>query len=552
MKKLFLSSIAVLVSAACFAQTNTAALSQTGVGQMGSITQTGSSLTSTISQVGTPTSNSGNVAITIQTGTGHQATIRQNISNYDRAAITQLNTTATPGGSNTATIDQSGSGGSQLQTGQRTGILPTAGNWAGVWQNGTGNQGTINQTGTGSKANFAEAWQQGSNNAATVVQSGSATQGKAEIFQGNDTRPNANDEGATSIGVSNNIATIDQTGSMANTAKIKQFSNGSPVYPSQTAEINQRDSHNNNGYITQGDGVNLTSTGSNAGAITQYGATVSGNSATVVQTGLYGSAFVGQYGSLAVTNNTALIHQYTGSYNHADIQQGAQYGAPIDGPTIGNAATISQYGTAYGDGVNSTDNTGQIVQDGAINNTATIAQGNSAASTLQGSTAYIEQIAGAVSNSATINQNTTTNGRANLAEINQETSQFNQALVSQQGSFNRAGLLQTGVGSNSATVTQLGDKNVLNGPGIPLLGGYPFVSTPNSYALQNGTGNRLTVGQTSPVGTSFVNTGFVNQTGMGNVITLNQTIDGLATAGNMATINQAGTANTATTTQSAQ
>jgi hypothetical protein len=501
-----------------FAQ-NTTHITQSGSSLTGVITQVGALNSGVISQTGT--SNVSSIADIYQQGTSHQATINQNNgSTFNRGAITQ--TGVGPGG-NWASLSQSdGSGGSAARGQVRTMVVTAdAGNWAGAWQLGSSNSSTVSQDGSGTKGNFGESWQQGSYNITNITQSG-AVNGLAEIFQGNDTRPTDYNEGVTVLNVTNNSASITQNmGSQENQAKIKQLTDDNIA---SILQINN--SSINTAYIQQGElGALTTVLGHNNAQITQAW-TSNGNSASAIQTGMYGLVTITQFDNAA--NNIALINQMSGNYSRAGIQQSTSASS--------NTATVSQWGNGQEATVNHTNF--------SAGNQVSIQQGSSVMPSSNSNRAIIDQqysTGGKVS----INQNTTETGGSNFAGIYQGTTAVtanNLAQVDQQGSSNQTTLFQTstsGTGSNIASIGQYGDHNLIGGPG------------PVGYGLQDGTANSMIVNQNSPLNSLMAgqNRGYLGQTGTGNSLTLDQTVTAGTPEGNSSYIIQTGSFNSATVTQ---
>ena len=491
---------------------------------MGDALQTGSGLKATISQGGTsPVTN--NSATTNQTGTAHTATITQNdVSTFNRAYATQKNGPSGPG-SNSATISQSnGSGGAAARGDSKTLVTGNVGNYAGTFQTGSGNKATVNQDGPDSKANLGEITQQGSTNTGTITQSQAAKSGIAQILQGVEPAP--------VVDVTGNNATINQDISTNAFAITKQLSNGN------TADVDQSgiNSKNNKSYITQGDGTDVIGQAGNTAVVSQNGGSggeSSANSATIVQTGHGNPEIAGIYQTNVSKNNVGSINQITGTGSDARIYQ--QY------TSSDNKASITMYGNFHG---------GQIFQQYASsNNEATVKQGNASSASDHG-VAYIYQTTNVSSSTATLNQNQSTGGAYNKGQIFQTggsgTTTGNLATLTQENSYNNAGLKQTGTGSNTATVGQTGSYNVVGGPGT---GG--AVSLPNGSALQDGFKNSMTVTQMAATGTAAVhNTALLSQTGT-NTLTVDQTINAGATSGNMATATQMGMGNLAIVQQTA-
>ena len=524
MKKLLLSGTLALFAAASYAQ-NSATVVQNGTMNSASAVQSGSSLTATVSQVGaTPTAVASNTGITNQTGTGHTATVNQNGgSTFNRAYATQKNGTSGPG-SNSATLSQSnGSGGTVARGGDRmTNTVADAGNFSGTFQTGSNNNATVNQDGTGTQGNLGEIIQQGNTNTGTVTQSQAAKNGVAMIFQGVEPAP--------VVDVMGNNATINQDISTRAFAITKQLSNGNIANVDQSG-VNSLD---NKSYITQGDGTNVTGQAGNFALVSQNGGSgglSSGNSATVTQTSNGDQTTIRQ--SNGSQDNIAFVNQVSGTGSDARIDQ--LY------TSSSNKASITMYGDFHGSLISQ--------QSASSNNEATVTQGNASSASDHG-VAYIYQVTGASSGTATINQNQTTGGSYNSAQIVQTgssgTTVGNLATLTQEDSYNKAGLVQTGTGSNTATFGQTGSYNVIGGPGGAGAGGIA------NSAVQDGFKNSMTVTQTAATGTMAAhNTAMLSQTGDMNILTVNQTVGAGAVAGNMATATQTGMNNQAIVQQTA-
>ncbi len=529
MKQITLTLSLTLFAVTAWGQANTSTISQTGVSQQANVNQNGSGLTSTVSQVGTPTTNSANIGIAIQSGTGHISTITQNTSNYNRAGVTQAGTGP---GSNTAVISQSnGSGGNSLRGGDPTSSVVGSGNWSGIWQLGNGNNGRIRQNNTATTQNFAEMWQQGTFNIGDIQQS-RGTDNRAEIFQGNEQRGGGPPAGnLPSVDVEENTADIDQERGIGNDAIIRQFAN------ENYAEVNQNaaTSKSNVANIQQGDGTDVSGQSENEAIIEQNNISEF-NVATILQLGSESKAEINQDGvggSGGSKTNVASITQTIGSNeNEARIDQSS--GNSLFSER--NTASILQKGE---------DGKTHIRQTvGTVDSQATIEQGVGS----DNDEAYIWQ-GRASFGTASITQNLTATGRDNIASIQQGDGTAGQgsslsATIAQEGSRNDARLLQTGSGSN-ATLTQTGNNNKITGPSTgttpsggegALLGG--------AYAVQNGDNHRMTITQTSPGGTNntIFNTADVQQLGTGNVLVGSQTAQ---TVGNLMTVRQNGNTNQA-------
>ena len=537
MNKLVLSGILALSAAASFAQ-NVATASQNGTSQTATANQSGSALSSTISQVGTTLNNTNNDGFSMQNGTGHISVTNQNNgSTFNRAATTQRNAMGTTG-ANSATISQSnGAGGTSRQTGIPGTAVGTEGNWAGVSQEGSGNKVTINSDGAGTKANFAETWQKGQTNTATTNQNAGATLNITQIYQGDERRGGGPAAGPTNIEVVGNTALVEQSSGTRNETTVKQFSNGN------TADVNQMGNpatpgsvSGNTAFVQQGEtGAASAVAGGNNALIRQTGALTQGNSATALQNGTTSTAQISQENGSS--NNVGFIQQISGGGSDARIRQ--------IGNSQGNKGTIIQAGNGQA---------GLIEQGASNTNEATILQGV-ADLVSNNNRAYISQVTGAVSNSATIKQNQTTGGAYafNRAFVNQTgntgNTTLNMAMISQEDTYNQAGLTQTGAGSNTATFAQTGSYNVIGGPGA----GNGFTNVASS-AVQDGFKNTMTVTQTSTgamASASLNNTASLSQTGNMNVLTVNQTIGAGALGGNLATATQTGMNNQAIVQQTA-
>jgi hypothetical protein len=360
-------------------------------------------------------------------------------------------------------------------------------NRAGATQSGEGNTSTITQDASGGasmrggsptvgagsgKGNYAGTLQDGSDNTATINQNGAGTQSNfGEIYQ----------YGSTNQGTINQAA-----GATDNAVTIKQGTEAADV-------------ERNEATVSQDQGGSLR------------------NTTTVLQTGDGGIVNVQQRNNS--TDNEASINQVSGEGSRVDVQQ--SFGA------FRNQTNVVQYG----------DN--QLVsveQVASSDNDATINQG-SAGTTSSGNRARVYQKDGAQQSDVTINQNVTANGGNNYAQVEQAypsgSSIDNSATVNQEGSSNSVRLSQTGAGGHLATIDQIGDGNVVKGPGTSLYEAGPM-------AVQNGHGHIMDVDQTSSNG--FTNTASIGQTGTSNNLDLDQTA---TAASNIATVTQSGMMNQA-------
>ncbi len=533
MKHLFLTASLLLSAVAGYAQ-NTVTTTQTGTAQSLSATQAGSSLTATISQVGSVSGNTNNLGLTVQAGTGHNALINQNNgSTYNRAGITQLNGSSL-NGANSATISQSnGSGGTSMQTGVPGSASGTEGNWAGIAQTGGGNKASIVADGANTRANFAETWQRGTTNTATTTQNGGSLN-RAQIFQGDDTRSNtlSTPPGAgISVDVTSSTATVDQTNGSRNTTYIRQFTDGNSAFVRQIGS----NSTDNLADVQQGPGGN-----NNTASVFQGTGfeTVTSNTAVIGQYGTNGYAIIDHDLNGKATSNLASITQTTGSTsNTATITQSSDQNAQF------NVASILQAG--------SNGYASDHSDEGSKNNQSVIQQGTGS----NGDKAYTRHAFSSTA-TASITQNltaTTAGPSNNVASIVQGSYIGNAtsmtALIAQEGQNNSALLSQVGTG-HKATITQTGNNNIVTGPvssaGFGLTTGYAL----GSYAQQDGTGHVLTINQTSLDGASLLgNSVSVSQLGDTNTGTVNQTIATGATGNNIGTLTQNGMGNFGTITQ---
>lgn len=101
-------------------------------------------------------------------------------------------------------------------------------------------------------------------------------------------------------------------------------------------------------------------------------------------------------------------------------------------------------------------------------------------------------------------------------------------------------------------MSQTGDFNTVGGPGMVVESPYGTL-TNNSYAIQNGQNNKMTVNQMADAGVANStrhNTAILSQTGDNNVLSVTQTIGAGALGGDMATATQTGMGNQAIIQQS--
>ncbi len=238
-------------------------------------------------------------------------------------------------------------------------------------------------------------------------------------------------------------------------------------------------------------------------------------------------------------DNRAEIYQYSGTGSDARIQQEFE-------ATSQNDALINQHGN---------NQLAYAAQIKASNNRLTIDQGSA---NMNSSTnkAYVFQ---SFSNDGVvaIRQNTTTGGGGNFAEVTQEFNPAadpnrtvgNVATVDQEGRQNRMALRQSGAGSNTATVGQSGNNNLVKGPGLVANVTVPgFRPDVPIGALQDGLGNKMIVTQSSPgsMNGTIVNTADLAQRGNNNTLSVEQTA---TTVGNSTTISQTGNLNQAVVQQ---
>ncbi|MBC7568665.1 MAG: hypothetical protein H7319_02885 [Spirosoma sp.] len=528
MKRLLLPALLSLLATAGFAQ-NVGTVSQNGTNNTGSTIQNGSSLTATVSQVGTVANTVSNTGITNQSGTGHTATVTQDGgSTFNRAYITQIGTSS---GANSATLSQNNGSGGNTARGGNPAINTTANvaNFSGIYQVGSSNVASVNQDGTGTQGNLGESIQKGTSNTATTTQSGGALNGVAQVFQGFEPGPASTT--VVGVDVAGNKASINQDASLRNQATIRQFSDGNTA----TVEQDGSSSAGNIASVVQGDGVALTLSGSNTATVEQSPNSLS-NTAGITQLGYQNTAEVEQYSFSGMSSyNVASVTQTAGAdRNLGKVYQGGLSESDISSYNVGTILQKGDDGAAY------------ISQISNANyNNASIEQGVGSSFDKAG----IYQSA-STSATASITQNLTAtgNGMPNLAEIDQ-TGSKNLATIAQEGSANKAGIQQiaTGAGSNTATVTQTGNYNMVGGPGTS---NADFTTGVTSFATQNGAANSMVVTQMAATGTSAIhNTAMLSQTGTGNILTVNQTISAGAMGGNTATVSQNGNGNVGSITQ---
>lgn len=544
MKKLILTGATLLAFAATsLAQNNQATLNQAGNQQTGTATQSGSSLQSNIQQTtASGITNVGNYANTSQVpiivgSSGNQANVNQLGTKSGFANIGQ------EGSGNLSTINQqnnNGGSGTPITSASAPGPVANA--------NNVPNAAGISAV-TTAGGNYANTYQRGNNETVLINQNNASTSNYADSRQDNYSAGQSViiNQNNTSTG---NKATANQFGD-SNTQTISQSNNSS----GNTANVRQ-------GFSTAQPGYNGTTISNTVGAVATVqqngivgGSPSTGNQSTINQigTGAGASATTQQNAGLLgpSQNNTAEINQF-GGVQTALIQQNnfsILNQAKVDqtSPDNGNVATIRQNDA-------SVFNQATILQTAGAGRTATIDQINSssnnkAAIKQQGgsvagsgaSSAYITQTQGSnnqgyidqnsyAGSSAVINQHSTSGstakitqnttyfdyGNTNIADIEQTGGVGNTATIDQDYSANTAKLKQDGSG-NTATFKQLiGDGNVIKG----------LNSSP--VALQQGTGNSLTVTQTStntlgpPFGPYVPNTASVQQIGTGNMGNITQ------------------------------
>ena len=533
-----------------FAQ-NVSKIKQSGDSQTGTVKQNGNHLKAIIRQTTGPSSvtNTNNEAVILQTGTWHEASIKQTKgSEYNRAGITQDGNTGT---GNIARIQQISSGGNGLRGGDPANAIGE-GNWAGIFQRGGGNKSYVHQNGqnnndgppaspvmsfgSSTQKNFGEIWQYGTDNGTThktgevwIDQSGSYNN-RADIFQGDDSR-NGSIAGtySTSLNVTGNGATIDQTGgSIHNSATVRQFSNKNKATVRQYTDF-IGSSQENITDIRQGLGDNQAASSGNNAEVNQISNATS-NTAIVLQYGRNNNAEVDQYAWGSSVSNLASITQTAGANkNDAYIYQG---GLNIGDNTHDNVALIKQEGEK-GDAI-------IYQQFNSTYNYASIHQG--VESTKDYSKIAQTQSANGV---VTITQNLTATGSQNSAEVGQgdynTTATSSTATVSQEGKHNSVALQQNGR-DHKATITQNGKYNTVKGPGSNVAGDF---DNDDEMALQDGIGQQMTITQTGK-NSSITNTADVQQLGNGNILIGTQTA---TNASNLMTVRQDGVTNVTTITQ---
>lgn len=500
LKLMLLSGAAALaMSSAAMAQSNEVWINQQGTNQGANITQSGS----------------GNLA-----GTGDLNRIQQNDG-------------STGSGSNTLTIDQSGTNG---RIGQRTG--GTLSNGTGAVQSGTRNSLDIRQGGSGNQITFGQSGTDNGNvpvgqSATNLYNTAGRTPGFDYSFGGAVGQWNFVNQGAlgapgTAIG---NQIDLQQNG-LQNGVIIGQVGSGGAIS------------------IQQGSGIR---TGSN------------GNLATVIQYGVTNRANVDQRGAGASIIDYSLV----------DIRQGVNVQtSSVLSATVSQTAGIRNEVSIAQDGNNSSIsftqnggnlNVGRLDQTGDYN-LVTVSQ-----TSTSGLQSFVSL------------QNGTGAGRGfeNIISGTQAGGAGSSVFVSQNGNSNSTKFDQSGTGVQTLNVFgQAGNGNIVDAiqsaVSSAILGVTQTGNTNSLYLSQNGTASTATVSQTGDnnrVGSSStrstqsgtgLNTALLTQVstagGSGNAIDFSQNGIGalsltvqqgttVASNGNLVNSVQTGSGNTATIKQ---
>ncbi len=331
-------------------------------------------------------------------------------------------------------------------------------------------------------------------------------------------------------------------------ASILALATAGPAFAQSISDVTQ---------TGNGNGANVTQTGSNVSDIDQIG---DGNAATVGQSGSNNDSDIDQTAS---GSNTANVAQ-AGVDSFADVIQ--------DGTSDGNVAGIAQ-GAGVSDATtaeitqtNSVNGTGSITQDAGERSFAAIQQGDTAQ--FGGTVATAENANSSITQAGSDNLALTIQGGLDQTSTIEQTGAdgFNQAFVTQ-GATNGSGgtafvqqlgtadavdILQDSVG-NSAFVVQIGTgaTNLADIDQGTTAGGD---GNDNSAAiLQEGGGNQSTITQNAlvaggsniaeneQIGDNAIST--IVQEGSGNFADVNQF------GANTSTVMQTGDGNSATVTQ---
>ncbi len=424
---------------------------------VGTVTQIGNSLTANVAQTGTGLTGVVSQTASNATFNASSSGIISQTGTNHNALINQNDESTF----NTASISQSGSSSGNVgyitQSNSSGGSSASLGNTAAIDQDGAANRAGIFQDGANTTTNAAEIWQTGNNNG----------------------RPAAGARGDVYI---------DQMGSSNNRAEIYQgddTKNGTVVGTVSTASLNGVQ-------IDQQDGSQ-----SNAAFVRQFS---DNNNARVRQDGPDSQS------------NVTTITQSGGGNNTAYVDQGGQSQFFYTYSSKNNQATIVQAGQS------STATVQQFFY--AQNGIVSITQG---AGSMSDNALAVQFNTGAVSNTITIGQNETSMGSGNVAivlqgtlDVGQTTSGGNRATVSQEDSFNYTGLFQTGQ-TNTAIISQTGNGNAVTS----LTYDNPLDASLPNVAVQDGTGNRMDIGQQASAG--IANTANVIQTGVNQTTFIRQT-----------------------------
>jgi trimeric autotransporter adhesin len=275
-----------------------------------------------------------NLSTIDQIDAGNSATVNQTLTGVTQNKSTIKQDRDGGASGNTATVTQLNAGlpvivGGPGATG---GGPPGSFNRSSIDQKGSGHSATVNQTAlgygdNGQPAPGSDILQRGTNQSATVNQTATQRGDNKSVV---DQRNSGNSAGVTQIANTNvisgsdNDSRIDQRG-IGNQATVVQTSNGNT---DNTSLINQRASSNNGDANVQqsGNGPSVVNNSdidqsggtNNSAGVTQSGLGTTHNLSTVVQTGSFNGATIGQSGTSLT--NTSTLHQ-TGISNGATVTQ---------------------------------------------------------------------------------------------------------------------------------------------------------------------------------------------------------------------------------------
>lgn len=475
---------------------NDAVIAQGGLGNTSTLTQTiGEENFASTLQYG-----SDNVATVNQTTNGRlnnvnvlQATVTPAV----RAALNALLATrdANNVGTNLLVFGLGGAPGADQAEDNKATVNQTIGENQTVrlFQTGDMETAVINQTGSD---NTTIALQGGEKDVLNADQGGSfnsidSRQFGAETTKGNQaTITQAGDNNAINLRQLKfgNVATIDQKGNNNGPAAAAGITL-TQIGERNTSTINQ-DAMRGNIVVVQGDaaGVNFNAT-SNAGTGATPFNDAFDNKSTVGQMGLDNLIAIAQQGDKGTANATQ-----AGNDNTIGISQLNPAGPPINRSTDNMATATQTVGVSNG--------TINIQQEGR-KNMATAGQSGNAAN---GSIVLVQS---KDENTANLTQNT---GDRNLIQVIQAPDVYGRkggtATISQTGGSDNKALLNQSGYENTLTLTQNGDRNVLQngGPLAPAL-----QAGHNNTATLSQTGQDHTINLTQGAGNGFLNTATITQ-----------------------------------------